>query len=393
MKLYYVMTGYRKLTFDIKNVPDVLNVCMKYGYVYRDMSTDGENMSFICTLHTASRLKDRCNCMGITVRSDEIKGMPSFIYRYRNRVGLILGVIIAVSIIVTSELFVWDIRISGNEAMTDDEVEAVLLDCGLFRGSLINDLNTDRIELDSLIRCDKLIWLSVNMKGTVAYVEVREKIIIDQEDEKKLPANIVARKSGKIIEMIAYSGLAAVKAGDEVKAGDVLISGVYGEKTPGVRVTRASGYVKARTVSSCRVEIQYKHSEKVYTGRVKRENTLIFFSKPINIFINHGNFGANCDKIDNEKVLELFGIRLPIKLITTEWHEYKTVDDVYSNEEAKIIAEEKLSMSIAVEYNDADILSKRYTVTSGDNSYILSCEIVCIEDIAKVSEFEYNNGK
>ena len=86
--------------------------------------------------------------------------------------------------------------------------------------------------------------------------------------------------------MIVYNGVAEVKAGDEVTAGQLLISGVYGENAPGVVVTRASGYVKARTVRTFSVEIPFEYEEKIYTGAKKSEKFAIFFSNTIKVFIN-----------------------------------------------------------------------------------------------------------
>ncbi len=392
MKLYYRLLGYRRVSFSMADAADLLNICMKYGYPYRDMRTDSDSVSFVCTLHTAEQLRGRAAARDISVSFSEPQGLPSMLYRYKRRPGLWLGAVLAVIIVMLSGRVVWDIRVSGNEELSSDEIEQVLASCGFSRGSAIEGFNADLTEARAQLVCDKLAWISVNMKGTVAYVEVREKLPVDDSPKPKSPANVVAAQSGRVLEVMAYDGLAMVKAGDEVKSGDLLISGSYGEHTPGLRVTRAAGYVKARTVRSFSIEIPYEHEQKVPTGRKNQEKNIIFFGKPIKVFINSGNLGASCDKIKGEREFDFFGAELPLSLITVTEVEYVTVTERYTDSEAAAIANEKLSRLLAKELYGADIISKKVIGLAKDESYLLTCEVICVEDIAMTQEFEYTTS-
>lgn len=390
MKLYYLICGYRKITFDMSDSATVLNICMRYRYPYRQMTMSGDKISIIMTEHTASRLVVRCAEHKIKLDKGETKGLPGLAFRYRKRFGLMLGALLAALIVYMSGRVVWDIRVVGAEQMSDDEVESVLAECGFERGLSLNGFNADKTEIDALLKCERLAWISINMKGTVAYVEVREKQEPNESENPSKPANVVASRAGKIIEMIAYDGMAAVKAGDEVKEGDLLISGVYGDKAPGVLVTRAAGYVKARTFHSFEVTIPLEYEKKVYTGVSKSEKYIIFFSKPIKVFINSGNLSTICDKIEEEKCLSLFGVRLPVEVCSTTFNEYETVTAYYSVDEAKALAAEQLRVTVATELGHAEILSQTQRVEIAENSVTLYCDIFCIEDIAKIQEFDLN---
>ncbi len=388
MKLYYRLFGYCTVSAHLSCAADLLNVCMQYRYAYRDMKTDGEHVSLVCTLHTASRIKFRAEALGIKIELSKPRGLPSFVWQYRKRAGLWIGLAAAVAMVWLSGRFVWDIRVTGNESLTPREIEEVLASCGFSRGSAIAGFNADLTEARAQLACDKLAWISVNVKGTVAYVEVREKLPIDETPKPTSPANIVAAQSGKVLEVIAYNGLAMVKAGDEVKSGDLLISGVYGEHTPGLRVTRASGYVKARTVRSFLVEIPYEHTEKVYTGNKNEEKHLNFFQKSLKVFVNSGNLGATCDKIYREEEFSFFGARLPFSITTITELEYQEVSARYTEQQASALAEERLSVLLSTELEGAEILSKNVIGLAGKDSYVLSCEIICVEDISLIQEFE-----
>ncbi len=388
MKLYYRIFGYCTVSTELSCAADLLNVCMKYRYVYRNMRTNGDRVSLVCTLHTASRLKVRAEQIGINVEISKSRGLPSLVWKYHNRAGLWIGLVAAAAMVWLSGRFIWDIRVTGNETLTSREVEEVLSSCGFSRGSAIDEFNADLTEARAQLACDRLAWISVNVKGTVAYVEVREKLPIDETPTPSSPANIVAAQSGKVIEIIAYNGLAMVKAGDEVKSGDLLISGVYGEHTPGIRVTRASGYVKARTVRTFSVEIPYERLEKVYTGNKNQEKYLNFFQKSLKVFVNSRNLGVTCDKIYREEEFSFFGARLPVSITTVTELEYQEVSSIYTEQQVCALAEERLAVLLSTELEGAEIISKSITGLAGEDSYVLSCEVICIEDISLTQEFE-----
>lgn len=393
MKSYYKIFGYRYISVSREDTADLLNICMKYRYRYGEMRNEDGRTVFLFSFLTSRRVISKCRSLGIDVEISDISGIPELFYRYRNRVGLWLGLAVAFCIIFSSGRVVWDIRVSGNELLSDEQIEAVLLSCGFGRGTSLTDFNADRTEAMALLRCDELAWISVNMKGTVAYVEVREKSPIEEKPENKLPANIVAERSGRIVEIIAYNGVAEVKAGDEVTEGQLLISGVYGEKAPGVVVTRAAGYVKARTVRTFSVEIPYAYEEKVYTGEKKSEKIVIFFSNPIKVFANSGNLYTSCDKIEEEKYFYLFGQRLPFGARTVSYLEYDTVTKYYTADEARALATADLEAKVGYELDGAEMISRYVTETVSEDSLILSYEIVSIENIALTKEFEIQYKK
>ena len=233
MNLYNTVFGYEKISVSEKYGALMLNICMKYRYPYSRMENADGRIYLTMTVYSSMRLASRLMSVGADVIREGKGGLPVFLRKYGKRYGLWLGAVFAAIIIYMSGRVVWDIRIEGNETISDSQIENVLLECGFSRGKLISDFNADKTEAYALLKCDKLAWISVNMKGTVAYVEVREKIPIDDTKKPTKPANIVAAHSGKIIEIIAYDGLCEVKAGDEVKKGDLLISGAYGEKNSG----------------------------------------------------------------------------------------------------------------------------------------------------------------
>lgn len=392
MRLYYLLFGYRRLTVPLSDAADALNICMKYGYVYRDMAVEGERVGFTFTLFTAARFASRCASVGISADTSSEGGLPISVVGCLRRPGIVIGVLVALLILIGSQQHVWDIRISGNVSLTEAELSEVLSRAGLSVGSYIPTFDTDLAEGRALLICDRLAWISVNMRGTVAYVEVMEKIPNDGSADPLTPANVVAAREGTVVEFIAYSGYCELSVGDSVKAGDLLISGVYGEKAPGVTVTRAAGYVKAKTLRTFEIKIPLEHTEKRLTASYTGARSLIFFNNKIKVFINGRNLTASCDTIEEEKKFSLFGRLLPFGISTERVNEYVEASACYSVTEASSVALDQLEAAIKAELADAEILERRERVSVDNGVYILRCEISCIENIALVKEFSFSAG-
>ena len=388
MKLYYALCGYRRISFSFDDSAEVLNLCMKYRYPYRDMRSDDGRVSFVCTLLCASRLKARCAARNIEIVCGDICGAPALSLKLLSHSGLLLGAFLAALIVFASGNYVWDIRVTGNERLSTIDIEKTLEECGFFVGASLKGFNADKTELDILMSNNDLAWVSVNMNGNVAYVEVREKLVTEPQLQEKKTANIVASHSGRIVEIVAYNGMPTVKAGDEVREGELLISGLYGDKTPGLRVTRAAGYALARTVRTFSVEIPYEYTEKVYSNDKKSEIFMIFFKKNIKVFGNSGNLGASCDTIEEEKKITLFGELLPVSFCVNSYLPYETRQAEYSLHQAQALALEELNSVLEKELDGAEILLRRDSFAPGENGVRIECEIICIENIALVREFD-----
>ena len=120
---------------------------------------------------------------------------------------------------------------------------------------------------------------------------------------------------------------------------------------------------------------------------------MIFFQKQIKVFINSGNLGASCDKIEEEENLSLFGARLPFCLRTEKYVEYETVKAKRTVSEAEALAKARLDEILKSEFADAEISSREISFEKEGNTVILNCDVVCIENIALTQEFEINTNK
>ena len=144
-----------------------------------------------------------------------------------------------VMLVVTIVLLCLSALMSGSEAalfsLTHREKQQ-MEESGLFVGGWIPALDTDRVEQTLLTDAKGIAWVSVNLKGTVAYVQLRPLLSPKETDASGQPANLVAAEDGVIESVRLMSGDVKVKPGDIVRKGQLLIGGV--------RETTDLGYVK-----------------------------------------------------------------------------------------------------------------------------------------------------
>lgn len=387
-RIVLFILGYKRFSAEQRYAAGIMNICMRRGYIYRDSVFEDGRIYLTVSLGTAKKLLTSCAQEGIELREESEKGLPRLLCRYRRRYGIALGALLSALIIFFSSQVIWDIRVEGNRKISDGEVIAELNSAGLSLGKVRAKLDTDSIQNRVMISSDKISWISVNIIGTVAEVEIRESEVA-KESEDYAAANIVAERDGEIALFEDVRGNILLDIGDRVREGELIVSGLYEGSGKGIRYTRARGKVFARTNREICVEIPFKYEKKVYTGRVFTEKYLIFFEKEIKFYGNSGNSYDSCDTIDTVEYLNVMAMGdLPIGIRTVKHMEYTYESAERSEEEATELANYKLRCELLPIVSKAELLSKDTEINVTEEKLMLRCEIECIEDIAKVKKID-----
>ncbi len=380
--------GYRILRISRSAAGELMNLCHARGFVYRDFEFCGEYACFSCSLSTAGKIREACAERGIAVVVEKAVGLPDLFWRYRHRAGIFVGILLFGAIVFFSGRVIWDIRVEGNRELSDMEVLEELREQGLEIGVCKKGLNIGALENRVLIDSDTISWISVNVIGTVANVEIRERQPLPEETEYTA-ANLVASREGTIEWFEDVRGNIVTKIGEPVSRGELLVSGIYGDEQSSMRYTAARGKVFARTTHDFSVEIPLTSPQKRYTGKVKVEKYLIFFKKEVKFFANTGNSPSCCDTIDTVEYAKGFrGYDLPVGIRTVRYLEYTEVNETQSAEAATERALYELRCQIAGEIPDAELLRKNISRELTDSAYRLHCRVECIENIAEIKEIK-----
>lgn len=390
--LSYTLSGWKILSVSQEDAAALLELCRREGFVYDGFNTtvDGE-VSLRFRGRTARAVLAACDACGLPVSIVKTGGLPAFLSRFARRPGLVAGLLLSVVLLVLSTGFVWDVRVSGNTTLSEREVEETLKACGFGVGSSLRGFRADRTQNRALMADHRLSWISINMRGTVAYVQIRE-ATYPPEAEDDTPANLVASRGGQIVRVELTRGNVLVSAGQWVGEGDLLVSGLYDSEQVGLRYTHAEARVYARTVREITVEIPLSYEQKQYDTEntpIFCEKSLIFFEKTIKFSKKTGNVGGMCDTIRRVSVpFSSLGVGFPISLETKWYLPYTLVQATRTHAEAEELAYLELSRQISAIPGGAEVLSKTITTTHGEDAYVLHCTLTCIEDIAKEQTFE-----
>ena len=347
-----------------------------------DKDEDG-NLHFTVPAYKRKLLEGAFTAEGIVWERGALSGLPEIFRRYKKRWGIAVGFFIFVFLVAISGGRIWCVEVSGNSRVADEDIVALLDELGCGVGDTYKDIEFAKLHNAFLLRCKDIAWISVNMDGTHAHVEVRE-TLTDQTVEDDQKYNVVAREDGQIEQIAAYEGKPQVAIGDTVRKGELLLSGVISYGETGLRYENAAGEVYAKVIRDFVVEIPLETEKKVYTGHREAKKTLTFFQFQSNLFLGNKISFDSYDTTHSKKQIHLFdSVALPIWIETDLYEEYNMQPVTLSEEEAKTLAYQEYRTRLKEILADAQLLEKNTTAALEEGGvYRIRCRLYCLADIA-----------
>lgn len=304
----------------------VLNLCSARKLAFWDLEWEGTE-TFTCRMSRGdhrilSRAAEKLDCTIEIVRRE---GAPYTLAKLRHRQALAVGIAACGAAVLIGSFFVWDIQIAGNETVPREVILRSLENNGVHRGCFGFALNGEDIRNHVLLEIPELLWITVNVSGCRAYVEVRERVEAPEPVDEREPTNVVARRDGLILDIQAMDGVRCVLPGTSVEAGELLISGVEDTETVGARVLTGMGKAEARTWYTLSTVMPLTVAEKQYTGEEKQGYSLVFGTNRVKFFLNSSIGTGNYDKITERTQWSLFGLPLPVTFVKETFRFYETV--------------------------------------------------------------------
>ncbi len=389
------VAGYREVTCPSADALTVVNALRagELDYWSLKRKPDGE-LSFCLLNREYRRLREALAPYGVGLHVKRERGLPQLLRRYRKRLGIPVGIFLFLLLSRLSTLYIWEVTVSGNKTLTDAEVIEALEELGVSVGTYIPSVDFYGLCHEFILQNEEVCWISVNMAGTTARVELIERYPKGEleEDGNGTPTNLVASRDGVVERFETASGQTLIQPGEEVKQGQLLISGVteVGQEG-GFALVRSRGRVFARTERSFSVTVPEKTVKKTFYQAKEVSKSLKFFGKTIKLKENSSILPPGCDIIEDRRRLVLFegnpwggGIPLPLYLITGYYEEYREREVTLSQEEALTVARLEMAELVEKELSGADILSREESVTVAENGDVtLTLAVVCVENIAE----------
>ncbi len=303
----------------------VLNLCGARNLSFWDLEWEGET-AFTCRLsrrdwHILRRAARQMDCVLTPVRQE---GVPYFVGRFRRRHALLAGMALSAAALFFGSFFIWDFSVEGNETVAEEVILRALQKNGVGMGTFGFSLDAEDIRNHVLLEVPELSWITVNVSGCRAYVQVRERKPAPRLVSKRAPSNVVARRDGLVLEVQALDGVKCVLPGTAVERGQLLISGVEDLETAGTRMLAGMGTVQARTWHTYTTVMPLKAQVKRYTGEERVRRGLVIGTRRVNFFPNSSIEGRNYDKIATRRPWSLLGLPLPVTSVKEVYRFYET---------------------------------------------------------------------
>ncbi len=348
---------------------------------------DGE-LYFTLPMRDCKAVEHILENKGISAECVSRHGLLYLVHRYRRRWGIPIGVLLFFAVLWLSEQFIWTVDVSGNTDIPSDVITQRLdaLGCGI--GTYIPKVDFDDLHNSFLLKYDDISWISVNVRGTAAHIEVREMKLPDRIIDEDAPHNLVAREDGIIEYMEILRGTPVARTDELVRRGELLASGIT-EGKHGLMFSHAMGSVMAEVKRSAHIEVPLESYVLNATGNQYSEKYLNIFGISLKFFENTEKMSQEYDKIEYEmsnrqKRLRVFDtVELPIAMSEMVFSEYERVPVILTEEEAKAQAYRRLRDECTALTSGCELVSRKISAGLSGNAYIIDCELTVICDIAE----------
>ena len=388
IKIWNYLKGYVIIKVEGLTLERLLNLASVYNIYLWDIKRHSNIVLEMRTTTTGFKeLKNIVKKVGCRIEIQEKRGLPFHLMKLRKRKMLVVGFLLSCMMIFLLTSTIWKIEILGNEQTHKEEIISLLKENNIGIGKSKYKIDKE-IAKDILIgEYDYFSFVTVNIKGTNLIIEVKEQDLPPEKVDKNFPCNIVAKRKGVIVKVVARNGRSMVKKDDVVEEGQVLVTGILtNEDTEDHLLVHSEGEILAITRYSATVEEYLVKKEEKDTGNVYRQKGLKIKDKGIKFMGGDIPFSNYRENIREKSIinLEKYGLDFPFKTIDYEYIEVET-KEVKQNLEflkkaTQVNATKEINKSLS---KGSEIQSKNVIHQVDGNMLITNVVVEVLEDIGR----------
>ena len=306
--------------------------------------------------------------------------------KYKNRFGLIVGFILWGIAIKYLMGFVWNINITVPPMINEFEIRQELRELGFYEGARLDSFNAERVKNDIFMKDDRISWITINIVGTEAEVNISQNSALNIDNREKIPAsNIISTADGTVTRMEIKSGYSALKVGEGIHKGQLLVSGVKEYTDGSSALFDSNAYIYAKTFRTVTMSIpkSFETLQKQADTIIKNDIDIMGIVFPLTL---HGNPQGNYIKQTNRYQLDILGHGIPVYIVSETWQKYKKQPVHLTDKQAETLLKNKLQLYELFMLYSADkatVLNKHLTFSQSKTDYILTAEYAIEEDVAQ----------
>ena len=357
-----------------------LSALQKEGIPVNHFMKDGETAKGCIAPRDYKRAAKLARKNDIKLKILRKEGLAFSLYPYRKRLGLIGGGCFILALLIFLQYFTWEIVIPGEHTLSDRQILSALKEAGLSEGTFLPTADLNQITLKALEQLPGVSSLALNRIGSRIEVELREETPKPKLQDES-PTNIVAAKTGQILELRVFSGQAVVTEKATVSQGDLIVSGVLEGADGNFIYRKSTATVLAKTLFEKTFSVALSQTTEELTGETDYQKRIVLFGKKIPLWFYSAPKENSLIKTETEP-LTLFGITLPVEIETTVISYYTETQVAFSEEEGVQMLEKAAAAYEEESLKDAQILSREIKAEKEGNTLVMTIRYQCIEDIA-----------
>ena len=358
-----------------------INSCTAEGIPLWDISKTATGLTAKTTIKGYLQIRSPARKSSMRVRLTKKTGIPFLINRHIHRTGLIAGFLILATVLNLLSGHIWIVEVTGNSTIPDTEIIEAFEQAGLTIGKKVKKIKRSEIESKAMLLLNNATWAAINIKGCTAEIKVRELEKIPDIETHQGTSNIVAGKDGQIELLEVYRGSAAVKCGEAVTKGDLLISGISEKKNQQNLFTDADGLVVARTNTDSETQTPYKMT--VLVPKTKKIHSLYFLGIEI---LPKRNLEGTC--YEHRSRLVIKGKALPFGINYRLYTVYEEKEITISKAQARLMAMSDYSLEYYKKTNHAQIITHQAEIREDKEGIRVEGKCACLESIGESRPFE-----
>lgn len=274
------LTGYSPERF--------FNLCSNLDILIWDLVYQEDGYTFKITRKGFLSLKPILRKTNTKIQILEKTGFPVKCHQYRKRKLFLTGVFLAFLLLIVLSRYIWMIEINGNLAVTDEVILKFMEQNQIGFLTAKKTIVCEDLEKKMRQEFPSVIWSSIKLEGTKLTIDVQENLLVERDHLEQLDTekgyDIVANKDATVLSMITRKGTPCVKAGENVKKGDVLVLGrfdIYSDENERI----AFHYVTADADILASTRYQYHetfpttYEEEIPTGKVRKQYGMFLWGK------------------------------------------------------------------------------------------------------------------
>ncbi len=375
IKLLNILRGYVIVSVKGVFLERFLNICTHRSIALWNIKRSGKNQMLACiSISDFKRIRGVAQKSFCRVHIVKRVGVPFFLNRHKKRKALLIGASIVLLMIFNLSRYIWVIDVSGNSVIATELIVKELAASGVKYGVNSKSIDVDYVQNTIIEKVPELSWIGIDIKGTTALVEVKERNVLPDAFPKNEPCSIVAAYAGVIERADVKEGERLVKPGDVVTKGQILVSGILEGDLSGIRYVHSEGEIIARTWHEKTVDLPLFKEIKTPTGKEKSKHTLKILDFYVKLYLDDRISFENYERISSVKKLSLGnGFALPISFHYDNYVE-QSVTKVKMTEKEAV---EFVYSQMNDEFCDSEIIGRKYKI----NGNKLTVTFECLENI------------